>query len=574
MDIQIPITLDVIFAEGSSYPSIQEIKDYLTDFDKSQLIKAGLTLLSKSNEWCKFEKFIQEYFPHSLKGFADEIFASYSSHFSEACKKSHVPPNFVIINKQTCLELLSYIFSLEKSEKNIPLEKDSDSLIYIFYLLLHINTNRTQTPNIPEELDRALIEAYRILLTTVSYNDYTNSYEEIDFLIQCHKAQLFFEFCESNEKFGKLLDLFLGKYDFQKWGNYISSLARLFLINNKPGRWTINLDPQSQSYHNDKLLFTNLSIKTNEILKQNDDFIEFRNRPLIDFGNNEYEVIDQSFLLRKIYNSILFQFKDINDSAHIIGDFFQAYTTFFSEKVMFNSIISNIFRRHKYIKLSEPELVKSKVRSPPDYYIRNGKYVFIFEYKDVLFRKEDKISNDYNIIKTHIEEKLVCKANDKASAVYQLANVAKQILNNAFEADKGYNPDKIIIYPILVVGDRTFASPGISVILNDYFKKRLIKLGLSTANIKDISLIDIDTLINFEEDFSRNVIQLKDVLDGYYKFLKAEFPYRVKDANDVIFNIVHTNFSLATYMKTKIPPRNRVGYIDALIKRFERANLN
>lgn len=170
--------------------------------------------------------------------------------------------------------------------------------------------------------------------------------------------------------------------------------------------------------------------------------------------------------------------------------------------------------------------------------------------------------------------KLVCKANDKASAVYQLANVAKQILNNAFEADKGYNPDKIIIYPILVVGDRTFASPGISVILNDYFKKRLIKLGLSTANIKDISLIDIDTLINFEEDFSRNVIQLKDVLDGYYKFLKAEFPYRVKDANDVIFNIVHTNFSLATYMKTKIPPRNRVGYIDALIKRFERANLN
>ena len=177
-------------------------------------------------------------------------------------------------------------------------------------------------------------------------------------------------------------------------------------------------------------------------------------------------------------------------------------------------------------------------------------------------------------MKTHIEEKLVCKANDKASAVYQLANVAKQILNNAFEADKGYNPDKIIIYPILVVGDRTFASPGISVILNDYFKKRLIKLGLSTANIKDISLIDIDTLINVEEDFSRNVIQLKDVLDGYYKFLKAEFPYRVKDANDVIFNIVHTNFSLATYMKTKIPPRNRVGYIDALIKRFERANLN
>lgn len=564
----------MIVTEGNPYPSIDEIKEYLSAFNNSQLIKAALTLLAKSNEWCKFDIFIQEYFPNSLKEFAINIFAAYKKHYDQACHTSHATPNFVIINKQTCLELLSYIFAIKDSRQNIALENNAKALVYIFYLILYINTNRSQTPNIPEDLDKNLIDAYRILLTTISYNDYTNSSEDIDFLIQCHKAQLFFEFCESDESFGKLLDSFLARCDFPNWENYIYYLARLFIINNKPGRWIINLDPHSESYNKDKLLFSTFSIKTDEILIKNDDFIEFRNRPLIDFGNDEYEVIDQAFLLRKIYNSILFQFKDINESVQVFDNFFQAYTTCFSERVMFDSIISNIFSRHKYIKLSEPELVNSKVKFPPDYYIRNGKYVYIFECKDVLFRKEDKISNDYNIIKKHLEEKLVCKANGKASAVYQLANVVKQILSNEFEADNGYNSDKIIIYPILVVGDRTFASPGVSVILNDYFKKRLCELGLSTAHIKDISLIDIDTLINFEEDFSRNVIHLKDVLDGYFKFLKTAFPYRIKDANDVIFNIVHPNFSLATYMKTKISPKNRVGYIDAFIKRFEMANLN
>lgn len=115
-----------------------------------------------------------------------------------------------------------------------------------------------------------------------------------------------------------------------------------------------------------------------------------------------------------------------------------------------------------------------KISGEPDYYVRNGNDIFLFEFKDSLYRKEDKVECDYANVKSSIEKKLVRKENGRPSAIEQLCSSIGLILNNKFQVDLGIRSDKVNIYPILVVGDTTFTNVGTNFILNDYFKRNYL----------------------------------------------------------------------------------------------------
>lgn len=42
----------------------------------------------------------------------------------------------------------------------------------------------------------------------------------------------------------------------------------------------------------------------------------------------------------------------------------------------------------------------------PDYYIRNGNKIFLFESKDILIPSETKVSNDYENISSELKKRL------------------------------------------------------------------------------------------------------------------------------------------------------------------------
>ena len=61
--------------------------------------------------------------------------------------------------------------------------------------------------------------------------------------------------------------------------------------------------------------------------------------------------------------------------------------------------------------------------------------------------------------------------------------------------------------------------PGLNYILNDEFQKQLRALDIK-IKVHPLVIVELDTLIAFLTDFEKGVVQFKDTIDGYYKYLK------------------------------------------------------
>ena len=147
----------------------------------------------------------------------------------------------------------------------------------------------------------------------------------------------------------------------------------------------------------------------------------------------------------------------------------------FSEKFLFYNIMQRCFER-KYVRFSGTELKSLIEEGEPDYYMRKGNRVFVFECKDALLSSKNKLSGNYDEIIKGIEEKFVSKENAKPKGIVQLANVIENklslILSNV---DKSAPQGVKYVFPILVI---------LMIVL---ILKELI--GISTTVLKKLFLI-------------------------------------------------------------------------------------
>lgn len=206
--------------------------------------------------------------------------------------------------------------------------------------------------------------------------------------------------------------------------------------------------------------------------------------------------------------------------------------------------------------------------APPDYYIRDGNDVYIFEFKDMFFRKEEKVECVYEKVKEHIEQKLVCKDNGKPSGVIQLVNCIAALKKGDYKVlDPNIKTENVRIYPILVVGDATFATPGMSVILNEYFQNNLRQHHMEEDHlIKNLTLVSVDALILYQDDVREKRKKLKDILSSYIQFLHTQHPY---PKQDIMKNFLHEYFSLDQYLQFQGRPQSMSSVLNSLLKSLE-----
>lgn len=567
--IHIPLTYQKLY--NKERPNLDELKLSLAKLDKQMLLKCALTLLHNADSWSDINEFITHFFSKGNETFAYRVLHRYDEIISEIHVNSNgVMPQIKVLTKHSCLELLRIIFSTNFTGENIS-DNETFQLV-IFDCLLVINDMTTPTPECPENIDKDLRIAYNALLNMLSYNDYTNIDATTNFILQCYKSKLLFDFMDSQDNLKKMRDLYLKEMGCKYWEEYIFVLAKLFVLDYQGQLPTtrIILEENHPAFQHDKILLDKFALASSEEIsyEENVDFISFRNHPLIQLEENTYWVIDENFLANRLYISLFFGIKGQNDSIqkqYKIADFFQFFTSKFSEETLFYNTMKHIIGKKTYITYSGAEMRGKGISGEPDYYIRNGNDIFLFEFKDPLFRKEDKVECNYENVKSSIEEKLVHKKNGKPSAIEQLCNNIELILNDKFQIDLGIRSNKVRIYPILVVGDTTFTNVGASFILNDYFKNEISNRKIGNKNIRPLILVNIDSLILYQFEFENKNLKLRDVLDSYLKFLNMEHPY---GKNDIIRNVMHQYFSLDLYLKDKVPRKSNTYHLEPLIKSF------
>ncbi len=124
-----------------------------------------------------------------------------------------------------------------------------------------------------------------------------------------------------------------------------------------------------------------------------------------------------------------------------IKDLKSFYGDEFSEKTLCNKVIESIYP-DKCIRFSGKELSDMKIDAAPDYYVRKGKNILIFESKDFLISADKKMSFDFNIYEEEFGRILDFEETPngkiKPKAVKQLANSIRKVLTNEFKADADY----------------------------------------------------------------------------------------------------------------------------------------
>lgn len=250
------------------------------------------------------------------------------------------------------------------------------------------------------------------------------------------------------------------------------------------------------------------------------DFLRLRNHPLYKIDDFTYSIIDPFFVLDKFTKSLKFTLKKSYNKQNNLednnGKFFSWFNKEFSEEFLMKNLLDNIFNKKYFVKANATVGVEGK----PDYYVRYDRNIFLFEYKDVLIKKETKVSGDIEVILGVLKKKfLFDPADQRAVGIGQLINHIRAIAAGNFPFDDKINLEKNNnVYPILLLSDRLLEIPGINYILNKWFRENL-DLDANGLTIKNLSILDMDTLIFLEQYLKNKNRNFKDILDEHTAFI-------------------------------------------------------
>ena len=220
---------------------------------------------------------------------------------------------------------------------------------------------------------------------------------------------------------------------------------------------------------------------------------------------------------------MFFLLKQLNDTEpKLIGNFRQWYTINFSEGYCFNEIVKYSFTDYD-ARYFDDELKAMGVVGPPDCYLRYDQNVFLLENKDILIGANIKSGYDFEVLIEEIKKKLLAEGK-KQVGVGQIVTNMRKLLTGENTFDNGLAVNDANIFPVIVLHDPMFDAPGLNKVMNSFYQEELKKLevqGIPTGNLKPLTLINIDTLIQLAPAFKNKQVTLKELLEAYPKLLKG-----------------------------------------------------
>lgn len=543
-----------------------EIKDYLTGISRSMLLEIASFFLGFENRNSKYndlKEFFSNYFRQENSLFANKIYLKLKNVSNEKNAELN------IINHQTSLQLFEFCFD-NLTEENTQTGAEAEVNIFKAYLAL-VEQNKYKEEisslsikNLPIELQFAGIS----LAQSFPYSDLLN-YDKIEvFVCQIIKSVYLFEYLESNQRTKPLLAHFLQYFKSSDWKSFLKELIPLayFVISAKnEAQININIT-EGDTYLRGCELLDSLIITDSEIV-QDYDFRKLRSSPFYKISDGHYRIIFGLFVLELLHKGLYFKLNEFNRKLEKncqIKDFRSDYCNNFSEKFLMYRILNSIYQ-NRYIEFSGEQISALGIEGEPDYYIRKGNNLFLFEAKDILINAEIKTSYDFAKYETELKKKLYLKdENGKitSKAILQLTKNIERALTTQFSFDKNYKIKSIKIYPIIIVFDNQFNTVGINLFLNEWFTSELSKIkerGINIDRVNPIVIIGIDTFIFNQDYFRDRVLKLEDLLNNYIKFVTFDKKKKYKDKEHVNLYASRTILPFSTFIADVLYQKNLRG---------------
>ena len=500
----------------------KELSDYLDGISRSTVLQIGTHFLSAYNNPSQLgdsKSFLETFFRRENLEFANDVYQK-----TRRLEQEYGVVQIVSIHSS--LRLFEYSYE-HLDENEIQTGVKAEVNIFKAYLLL--NQQYTQKEGLTDRLTKGstkILEwAEEFVTHEFAYSELINFSKSILISTQIIKAIYLFEFLENNSQYHTLLNKFVITFDCSDWKDYLKkfiSIIALILNKDRSGHLTLNISKNDNYVRNCAFLE---QLTLNQDTNASDiDFRHLRSNPLYKRGEGEYQIIFDKFVFEKIFKGLYFHLNQINSTLH--SDKIQNLRSFwgneYSEKVLLYSILEKTYE-DRYIKFSGEQIRVTGIIAEPDYYIRNGNKIFLFESKDIMIKAEVKTSFDFQKIENELKRKLYfdqVEGKVKNKAVLQLINNVKRVLTKSFPFDDRYRENSVRIYPILVLHDHQFNLAGLNILINNWFQtelKTLCKNGLNISKVRPLTIIDIDTLIFHQDRFRVRQTSLDTLIESYHK---------------------------------------------------------
>ncbi|WP_409149850.1 hypothetical protein [Sphingobacterium sp. BS-2] len=530
------------------------VTDYLHGLNKSDLIKSFVFLITKQREGLHFGEILQMFFSDGNLEFSKHIYTK----FRELNKQYQ----FIrILSALTLYRLCELSIELDGEEKEVSKEEFERN---VFLAILVQN----QENSILETKAGKFKEEYKdIELAAMLFSQSFPYFELVNFSLknvvstQIIRSIYLLEFLANGDEICRnLLRDFCSNYGFDDWRDYIKGHLALIIpiISKSQKAHTELFIEQNDNYEANCNFLDKLTIRDLESVSDY-DFIKLRAAPLYKFEMGHYLIISDLFVAETLFKGVFFKLSEINSKNAIVGkpnlpNFRSFYCDNFSERHLLYSILDDIYS--SYISLSGSQIKNiSGIDAEPDYYVRNGKYLYLFESKDILINKTIKGSYDFNSYEPELRKRL-------HKGVTQLAKNIVRSLSKDFKFDTNYKENRLIINPIIIVHDRCYDTTGLNKIINFWFHEELKKLkenGFMIENVRPITIINIDTIILLHTQLKGRRISLDDLIVRYhYKMTMKKKQYRNEEHLHQAYKdtmISFTHFAESFISPLKVHPK-------------------
>lgn len=248
-----------------------------------------------------------------------------------------------------------------------------------------------------------------------------------------------------------------------------------------------------------------------------ENYAGIKARPLYQLNDNNWLVLNWSFLANKLYEGLVFDF--YQNSGIAAEPAFQQFTGFkqfigenITEKHLLRSLAKKAWAKKYDVLLFDGN---DQIDGFPDVYYRKGNTVFLIEIKDAYFASASVNSYSYDKIKETIDIKL----NSAKRGSGQLIKQLKKLKDQAFEKPQRYkSPAHLTIYPIIIYTDIHFNMLGVNEYVDRSFTKMMVEAGLQAAfrKIKPLTMINLNYLISIFDLLETPATSLSVLIDHYH----------------------------------------------------------
>jgi hypothetical protein len=435
---------------------------------------------------------------------------------------------FQILAVESFLRLFTWL-----GQHDIPAidKEDASATMHLFKLYLLFNDDVLKDYQVAADSSKLANGDVQLQRSMLAMSFPQSDLENVDYaqvtLTQFFKAMKLLEFMEANSEYHQLLHKLLKEFHCDSKEEFLKSMGGAVvtsLQNKRPG-WTVLKVKQEENFEKGCLFLNRLSVlPDDETLYEQNDYLKLRSAPFQKIDEGHYRVIFDLFLIKKVYNGLYFELSAMarKDKTLFAKDFTGSIRNEFSEAVLVYDVLNEIYSQVQgCVRITGNEFKAIPMEREPDYYLRDGNKILLFESKDFFIRGDIKLSYDFNKIEAELKMERLEKA------VKQLAHNIRRTIEKQLVLDTAYNINEIEIYPIIVVHDSLYSAAALNYWIYYWMQEEIEKMkqdpklaGFDFNRIVPLTIVEIDTLILDINQLKSGQLDLVYLINAFHHYVQ------------------------------------------------------